>query len=116
MSAVHWDEVEVYIKNEVGLGGAPREPHFLTVIGLAEHREFGAILAVVALYWKRFFDLELIKKLRSMPDYKFAPIVMLTTESQESKRQQGKVAGATGWIVKPFNPEQLLTIVKKVLG
>jgi two-component system chemotaxis response regulator CheY len=41
---------------------------------------------------------------------------MLTTESQDAKRQQGKVAGATGWIVKPFNPEQLLNVVKKVLG
>ena len=58
----------------------------------------------------------LVKSLREQTDYKFTPILMLTTESQESKRQQGKVAGATGWIVKPFNPEQLLTIVKKVLG
>ncbi len=58
----------------------------------------------------------LVKNLREQPDYKFTPILMLTTESQESKRQQGKVAGATGWIVKPFNPEQLLNVVKKVLG
>jgi two-component system, chemotaxis family, chemotaxis protein CheY len=46
----------------------------------------------------------LVKSLREQADYKFTPILMLTTESQESKRQQGKVAGATGWIVKPFNP------------
>ncbi|BAV33791.1 Fis family transcriptional regulator [Sulfuricaulis limicola] len=58
----------------------------------------------------------LVKSLRELVDYKFTPILMLTTESQESKRQQGKVAGATGWIVKPFNPEQLLNVVKKVLG
>jgi len=58
----------------------------------------------------------LVKSLREQTDYKFTPILMLTTESQDSKRQQGKVAGATGWIVKPFNPEQLLTVVKKVLG
>ena len=58
----------------------------------------------------------LVKNLREQPDYKFTPILMLTTESQESRRQQGKVAGATGWIVKPFNPEQLLNVVKKVLG
>jgi two-component system chemotaxis response regulator CheY len=58
----------------------------------------------------------LVKLLREQVDYKFTPILMLTTESQESKRQQGKVAGATGWIVKPFNPEQLLNVVKKVLG
>ena len=58
----------------------------------------------------------LVKSLRALTDYKFTPILMLTTESHEAKRQQGKVAGATGWIVKPFNPEQLLTVVKKVLG
>ncbi len=58
----------------------------------------------------------LVKSLREQADYKFIPILVLTTESQEAKRQQGKVAGATGWIVKPFNPEQLLTVVKKVLG
>ena len=58
----------------------------------------------------------LVKSLRALADYKFTPILVLTTESQEAKRQQGKVAGATGWIVKPFNPEQLLTVVKKVLG
>jgi len=58
----------------------------------------------------------LLKSLRALADYKFTPVLMLTTESQEAKRQQGKVAGATGWIVKPFNPEQLLTVVKKVLG
>ena len=57
--------------------------------------------------------IELIKKLRGMPDYKFTPIVMLTTESQESKKQEGKQAGASGWIVKPFSPEQLLDVVKK---
>ncbi len=57
-----------------------------------------------------------VKSLRELNDYKFTPILMLTTESQDAKRQQGKVAGATGWIVKPFNPEQLLTVVKKVLG
>jgi two-component system chemotaxis response regulator CheY len=58
----------------------------------------------------------LLKSLRALADYKFTPILMLTTESQDAKRQQGKVAGATGWIVKPFNPEQLLNVVKKVLG
>jgi two-component system chemotaxis response regulator CheY len=58
----------------------------------------------------------LLKSLRALAEYKFTPVLMLTTESHDAKRQQGKVAGATGWIVKPFNPEQLLTVVKKVLG
>ena len=57
--------------------------------------------------------IELIRKLRGLPAFKFSPIVMLTTESQESKRQEGKQAGASGWIVKPFSPEQLLDVVKK---
>ncbi len=59
--------------------------------------------------------IELIKRLRGMPAYKFIPIIMLTTESQTDKKQQGKAAGATGWIVKPFKPEQLIAVVKKVL-
>lgn len=58
----------------------------------------------------------LIKELRNLADYKFTPILMLTTESTDGKKQEGKAAGATGWIVKPFNPEQLLATIKKVLG
>lgn len=60
--------------------------------------------------------ISLIKELRAMSDYKFTPILMLTTESGDEKKQAGKAAGATGWIVKPFNPEQLLKTVSKVLG
>lgn len=60
--------------------------------------------------------LELIRQVRTMSSYKFTPIIMLTTESQAEKKQTGKQAGATGWIVKPFKPEQLLGVVKKVLG
>ncbi len=58
----------------------------------------------------------LIKELRTLADYKFTPILMLTTESTSDKKQEGKSAGATGWIVKPFNPDQLLATVKKVVG
>ncbi|WJW76422.1 response regulator [Thiohalobacter sp. IOR34] len=58
----------------------------------------------------------LIRELRSLPSYKYTPILMLTTESGGDKKQEGKAAGATGWIVKPFNPEQLLSTVKRVLG
>lgn len=57
----------------------------------------------------------LIRSLREQPQYKFTPILMLTTESQESKKQEGKAAGATGWIVKPFEPEKLLQVVGKVV-
>lgn len=58
----------------------------------------------------------LIKALRANPAFKFIPIIMLTTESQADRKQEGKAAGATGWIVKPFKPEQLVAVVKKVLG
>ena len=58
----------------------------------------------------------LIRNLRTLPDYKFTPILMLTTESAADKKSEGKAAGATGWIVKPFNPDQLLNTIKKVLG
>jgi two-component system chemotaxis response regulator CheY len=57
---------------------------------------------------------ELIQQLRANPAYKFVPILMLTTEGDDSKKQEGKAAGATGWIVKPFNPEKLVEVVKKV--
>ena len=60
--------------------------------------------------------LELIKKVRETGDYRFTPIVMLTTESSEEKKKAGREAGASGWIVKPFKPEQLLKVVKMVLG
>lgn len=60
--------------------------------------------------------IELIRAVRGGNSHKFIPIVMLTTESLESKKQEGKAAGATGWIVKPFRPEQLVAVVKKVLG
>lgn len=59
--------------------------------------------------------IELTRKLRAMPEYRFVPIVLLTTESQQEKKMEGKAAGATGWIVKPFQPEQLLATVKKVM-
>jgi two-component system chemotaxis response regulator CheY len=56
-----------------------------------------------------------IKSLRGESSYKFTPMLMLTTESSTDKKSAGKAAGATGWIVKPFNPDQLLNTVNKVL-
>ena len=57
----------------------------------------------------------LIRNLRTLPNYKFTPLLMLTTESGSDKKQEGRSAGATGWIVKPFNPDQLLAMVNNVL-
>ena len=56
-----------------------------------------------------------IKKLRTLPSFKFTPVLMLTTEGGDERKQQGRAAGATGWLTKPFDPEKLLTIVKKVV-
>jgi two-component system, chemotaxis family, chemotaxis protein CheY len=57
----------------------------------------------------------LIRELRAKPEFKFTPILMLTTESQQEKKLEGKAAGATGWIVKPFQPDQLLQVISKVV-
>jgi len=60
--------------------------------------------------------LSFIKKVREDAKFKFTPIIVLTTESQGSKMNEGKEAGATGWIVKPFSAEKLLGVVRKVAG
>ncbi len=59
--------------------------------------------------------IELVKNIRAQQRHKFIPILLLTTESQEAKKQQGKAAGASGWIVKPFNASQLVDVVKRLL-
>lgn len=60
--------------------------------------------------------IQFTKELRQTANYKFTPIIVLTTENQDSKMQEGKAVGATGWIVKPFTSEKLIAIVKKILG
>lgn len=59
--------------------------------------------------------LTLVSKLRDLVHYKYIPILVLTTESSDDKKRQGRDAGATGWIVKPFNPQTLIATVQKVL-
>lgn len=58
----------------------------------------------------------MIKHLRALPQYASLPILMLTTESSDAMKAQGRAAGATGWLVKPFSPDKLLEVVKKVIG
>jgi two-component system, chemotaxis family, chemotaxis protein CheY len=60
--------------------------------------------------------ISLVKKVREIPACKFIPILMLTTEWEEEKKREGRKAGATGWIVKPFRPDQLVETVRKVMG
>ena len=56
-----------------------------------------------------------IQNVRQDPSFKFTPVLMLTTEGSEARKQQGRAAGATGWLTKPFDPEKLMAVVKKVL-
>jgi two-component system, chemotaxis family, chemotaxis protein CheY len=58
----------------------------------------------------------LVRELRQLPTYKYVPLLVLTTEASAERKSQGKAAGATGWIVKPFNPERLLATVAKVVN
>lgn len=56
-----------------------------------------------------------VKEIKQLPNYKFTPVIMLTTESQESKKKEGQAAGAKAWVVKPFKPEVLLGAVAKLV-
>ena len=72
-------------------------------------------LIVTDLNMPRLDGIGFIRRLRGRPASKYTPVLMLTTESQESKRQEGRAAGATAWIVKPFHPDRLLQVIGKVL-
>ena len=63
----------------------------------------------------RMDGISFVKAVKQLPDYKFTPIVMLTTESEESKKREGQAAGAKAWMTKPFRPEQLLSVVQKLV-
>ena len=56
-----------------------------------------------------------VKEAKKLPNYRFMPIIMLTTESRESRKQEGQMAGAKAWVVKPFRPEQILHAVSKLM-
>ena len=56
-----------------------------------------------------------VKEVKKIPDYKFTPIIMLTTESREARKQEGQMAGAKAWVVKPFRPAQMLNAVSKLI-
>jgi two-component system chemotaxis response regulator CheY len=73
-------------------------------------------MLVTDLNMPKVDGIELIRRVRALPNYKYIPIVMVTTESQEEKKQAGRAAGATGWVVKPFKGEQLVAVARKLLG
>ena len=73
-------------------------------------------MVITDLHMPNMDGIDLIKALRSENSYRFTPIVMLTTESHTKKKDAGRQAGATGWIVKPFKPTQLISVVKRLIG
>jgi two-component system chemotaxis response regulator CheY len=73
-------------------------------------------LVLTDINMPRMDGLALVKSLRVLPRYRIAPILMLTTESSDAMKAQGRAAGATGWLVKPFDPKRLLEVIKKVIG
>ncbi|MEK6794924.1 MAG: response regulator [Spirochaetota bacterium] len=76
----------------------------------------GSALIITDINMPEMNGIELIKSIRGNDAVKFVPIIVLTTESEQSKQDEGKAAGATAWIVKPFTPEKLKETVKKTLG
>ncbi len=89
-------------------------PDGADALELARKETFRLVLCDVNM--PRMDGISLVKALRELPDYKFTPLLMLTTESGPEKKQEGRAAGATGWLVKPFNPEQLISTINKVIG
>lgn len=84
--------------------------------GLSKAKSEKIDLFITDINMPNMDGIQFIKELRAMPEYKFTPIIALTTENQDSKMQEGKQAGATGWIVKPFTSEKLISIIKKIVG
>jgi two-component system chemotaxis response regulator CheY len=84
--------------------------------GLNKAKTRSADLVLTDQNMPKMDGLTLIKTLRTMPQYRSTPILMLTTESSDAMKSSGKAAGATGWLVKPFDPQKLLEVVKKVIG
>lgn len=78
-----------------------------------QQTKFDVVISDVNMPIMGGFDL--VRALREKPQYKFIPILMLTTETSMEKKQEGKSAGATGWLVKPFNPDTLLKTLKRVI-
>ena len=72
-------------------------------------------LLITDLNMPNIDGIQLIAAVRKLPGYSFTPMLMLTTESQVEKKDAGRKAGATGWIVKPFNAEQLIAVVQKLV-
>ena len=76
----------------------------------------GIDLIITDLHMPNLDGIGVIQGARQHPDCKFVPIIVLTTESETTKKMAAKEAGATGWIIKPFDPQRLMAVLRKVLG
>jgi two-component system chemotaxis response regulator CheY len=83
--------------------------------GVAKAAQSKFDMIITDLNMPQMDGIAMITALRAMPGYAFVPILMLTTESQAEKKDAGRKAGATGWIVKPFNADQLLAVLQKLV-
>ena len=72
-------------------------------------------LIITDLHMPNMDGISLIKEIRNKPEHRFTPILFLTPESQGTKKEEARAAGATGWIVKPFVPEKLVNVVQKLI-
>lgn len=82
---------------------------------LAKLQQQPVHLLITDLNMPNLDGIELIRQVRALPAHRFTPVLFLTTESQAERKLAAKAAGATGWIVKPFTPDQLVAVVGKVL-
>lgn len=83
--------------------------------GLDKLEENQPDLIITDLHMPNMDGIGLINGVRSIPAYRFLPIIMLTTEHQQAMKQAGAAAGATAWLTKPFKPEELMTVIRKVM-
>lgn len=83
--------------------------------GLAKAGQQKFDLIITDLNMPNMDGIQMIAALRKLPGYGFTPILMLTTESQSEKKDEGRKAGATGWIVKPFKADQLIAVLQKLV-
>lgn len=102
-----------FVLEEAGFAVVPANDGMDAVQKL-EGQQFDLVISDVNM--PNMDGIALVRHIRQTAKHKFTPVLMLTTESQAGVMQEGKAAGATGWIVKPFEQEKLLAVVKKLVG
>ena len=104
--------IDAYVDVQMSLGDFVLSGGEIAALALLDGRKIG--MAVCDVNMPRMNGIEFVKAAKALPAYRFLPVLMLTTESQESKKEEGKAAGAKAWMVKPFSGTQLLNAVSKL--